>query len=294
MLLCALFPFYAGPYFISLSTTVLTYVTLVAAWNIISGYAGYIFLGSAAFYGTGMYINAVFGKGFTIYGAILLAFSLAFAIGFGLGYPFLRLRGTYFVIATLALSELIKNIITYVEIRYTQTVGRFTVLLPHLQLYYLMLIITVITVLVCAKLRSTKFGLGLLAIKNDEDAAKAMGVPTLLYKLSAFGLSAAIMAAAGAVMGSRVGYIDPTFAFSSNISLFVLVMGYLGQPGNILGGVITATFLALVFEIFLTTGQPYPFGVLLAFILLAAISGKLRTLMHKLSSHLSLLRSRPL
>ena len=269
--LAATAPFILDPYTLALTLSVLTAVTLVASWNIISGYAGYLFLGAAAFYGLGSYVVPLTSNFVNWYLAIPLAGVLCFAVAFVIGIQFLRIRGPYFIIATYAFAELISNVLLYVEEQTTGTIGRYITIRDTHEIYFVALLVAFASVIVASSIKNTKFGLGLLSIKGDEDAAAASGVDTTLYKLLAFGVTAFFMGMAGAAVIPRLGYIDNTIAFSAQISFNTLVMGVLGGAGSILGGTVSAIALKLLFEIFFSSGDPFPYLVALGCLLFIAI-----------------------
>jgi branched-chain amino acid transport system permease protein len=263
--------FLVDPYTLGLMISVLAYVTLVASWNIISGYAGYLFLGAAAFYGLGAYVVPLTSKFVNWYLAIPLAGVICFTVAFVIGIPFLRIRGPYFIIATYAFAELISNVILYLEHQITGTIGRYITIQGTQEIYFAALLVAFLSVIVASSIKDTKFGLGLLSIKGNEDAAAASGVDTTLYKLLAFGVTALFMGMAGAAVIPRLGYIDNTIAFRAQISFNTLVMGILGGAGSILGGVTSAVALSLLFEIFFSSSDPFPYLTALGCLLFVAI-----------------------
>lgn len=263
--------FFVDPYSLALMISVLTAVTLVASWNIISGYAGYVFLGAAAFYGLGAYTVPLTSSFLNWYLAIPLAGAICFAVAFLIGIPFLRIRGVYFIIATYAFAELISNVLLYLEVSLTGTIGRYITIQDTQTIYVVALLVAFASVIVASSIKDTKFGLGLLSIKGDEDAAAASGVNTTLYKLLAFGVTAFFMGMAGAAVIPRLGYIDNTIAFRAQISFNTLVMGILGGAGSILGGTVSAVTLSLLFEIFFSSSDPFPYLIALGCLLFVAI-----------------------
>jgi len=263
--------FLVDPYSLALMISVLAAVAMVASWNVISGYTGYLFLGAAAFYGLGAYVVAIAADTVSWYAAIPLAGAVCFCVAFVIGIPFLRIRGPYFIIATYAFAELISNVLLYLEATFSGTIGRYIETVDTFQIYIAILSVAFASVIVCSAIRQSKFGLGLLSIKGDEDAASASGVNTTLYKLIAFGVTAMFMGMAGAAVIPRLGYIDNTIAFSTRISFKTLVMGVLGGAGSIAGGAVSAVLLSLLFEIFFSSADPFPFLIALGVLLFVAI-----------------------
>lgn len=263
--------FFVDPYMLALMISVLAAVALVASWNIISGYAGYLFLGAAAFYGLGAYVVPLTSDVVSWYVAIPLAGVICFGVAFVIGIPFLRIRGPYFIIATYAIAELISNVLLYLEHTFSRTIGRYITIQDTMEIYVAILLVAFASVMVSSAIRETKFGLGLLSIKGDEDAASASGVNATLYKLIAFGVTAMFMGMAGAAVIPRLGYVDNTIAFSSRISFNTLVMGVLGGAGSVAGGAVSAVVLSLLFEIFFSSAEPFPYLIALGVILFVAI-----------------------
>jgi len=287
--------FFVDPYVLALMISVLATVALVASWNIISGYAGYLFLGAAAFYGLGAYFVALSSNVLSWYAAIPLAGLICFVVAFAIGIPFLRIRGPYFIIATYAVAELISNVLLYMEHTFAGTIGRYVTIQEPLEIYIAILLVAFAAVIVSSSIRHTKFGLGLLSIKGDEDAASASGVNTTLYKLIAFGVTAMFMGMAGAAVIPRLGYVDNTIAFAPRISFNVLVMGVLGGAGSVLGGAVSAVVLSLLFEIFFSSAEPFPFMVALGLVLFVAIffmPGGLAQLFSRISKRIGGARTR--
>ncbi len=273
-------PFAATDYYVSLLLDVLMWIALTESWIILSGYTGYISLGHSAFYGLGAYLMAI-TAGQLPYGLIvILAGLLSSAFAFAIGLPFLRIRGPYFVILTLGLTELTKYVFVNLEIKLGGTVGRVIMMAPDLiTLYYSVLAITTIATVAAYFAKNSRFGMGLLAIKEDEDAANALGVNTILYKLLAFGLSAVFPGMIGAVIALRRSYIDPYTVFSPMVSFQVIVMASLGGVENIGGALLGAVVLTLISEA-LWAQYPYHYMIILGVIMIVIVKFVPKGLVH--------------
>jgi len=232
------------------------YVGLATAWNIMGGYTGYISLGHAAFFGFGAYslglllnhlhIAPGYGPFFLVPVAGLLTALLAVVIG----WVALRTRAATFVIVTIAfmfmLQLLAENLVTLtgggggLGLPYAHDWGGDFFNIPY---YYAMLALAVLAVLVSFTIRRSKFGLGLLAIRDDEDKALAVGVPTRAFKLTAFVISAALVGMIGGVYGYYVTYIYPQFVVDPLIGISMVLMAFLGGLGTLSGPVIGAILL---------------------------------------------------
>lgn len=246
-----IFPRVAPLYQVSLALIVLMSIVLGASWNLISGYTGYISFGHAGFFGIGSYI-----------GALLLAHDLvpwwlaAVLAGVGtalvalpMGALTLRLRGPYFAITMFGLSELLRIITSSWD---TLTGGGSGLYLPLLEDrvsdFYAMGVLAIATVIVSYLVATGEYGLKLLAIREDEVAAQALGINTTWYKTSAFVLSAFFPGVAGAIYARQIGYIDPITVFGVIWSLRALATTMLGGRGTLLGPIVGGVALTLVSE----------------------------------------------
>jgi branched-chain amino acid transport system permease protein len=258
-------------YITVLFITILSFVILTVSWVIFSGPTGYISLAPAAFFGMGMYTAAVFGKQVQFTLLILLAAAICFAFALLVGAVTLRLKGIYFAIFTFGLVFLIQQLLTWAELTFTHTRGRFVVVVDDGTIYYHMLGIFVILMVVAYLLRRSKFGLALESIGQDEDAAAHAGVNVTPLKVIAFAGSSIFMAAAGAALATRVTYIDPGSAFNINYSFFPVLMAIFGGMTNLYGPVIGAAAFAYLEEI-LTTKFPNYYMLTFGLIMVGVIA----------------------
>src|SRR5437588_3932903 len=232
------------------------YVGLSTAWNIMGGYTGYISLGHAAFFGFGAYSLGLLLNHLNIapgYGPFLLvpvAGVLTAVLAVGIGWIALRTRAATFVIVTIAfmfmLQLLAENLVKLtgggggLSLPYSHDWGGDFFNIPY---YYAMLALAVLALLVSWWIRRSKFGLGLLAIRDDEDKALAVGVPTRAFKLTAFVISAALVGMIGSVYGYYVTYIYPQFVVDPLIGISMVLMVFLGGLGTLSGPVLGALIL---------------------------------------------------
>jgi branched-chain amino acid transport system permease protein len=246
-----LYPRAASAYDVTLALTVLLTVTLATSWNIISGFTGYTSFGHAGFFGIGSYVGAllIFRDVMHWIPAMAVAGLGTSAVALAIGYPTLRLRGPYFAITMLGLSELARIVVTAWE---SLTRGGLGVFLPIVRdttpNYYAMLALTVVAVVVSYVVGTSGFGLRLLAIRDDEGAAQAMGIDTTRNKLAAFALSSFFPGAAGAIYARHVGFIDPAAVFAVIWSIRAIATAIVGGQGTILGPIVGAVVLTLVSE----------------------------------------------
>jgi branched-chain amino acid transport system permease protein len=271
----AVVPSLSQTYITVLFITIMSYIILTVAWVLFSGPTGYISLAPAAFFGVGMYTAAIstviFGKDFPLIGMIFLAGLVSFLFAILVGAVTLRLKGIYFAIFTFGLVFLIQQLLTWWEVTFTHTRGRFVVVVDNSTIYYHMLGIFVVLMVVAFLIRRSKFGLALQSIGQDEDAASHAGVNVTPLKVITFALSALFMGAAGAAYATRVTYIDPGSAFNINYSFFPVLMAIFGGMGNLIGPVIGAAAFAYLEET-LTTRFPYYYMLIFGLIMVGVIA----------------------
>jgi branched-chain amino acid transport system permease protein len=233
---------------------VVQYIVLGTAWNILGGYTGYVNFGITAFFAIGAYSTVVLYKlvpALPLPVMIVVGGAMAGLVGLGTGYLTLRLRGVFFSIATLALAVVVQTLITNWDF-----VGgargayvlrpRTAPLIGGEYMQYLFLIMLGLCVLVLSTARAierSSLGFGFAAIRDDEGAAEASGVPTLKLKLLATALSGGFMGMAGAPLPFYVTYLDPTSGFSLNYAVNAIAMPLIGGTSSWLGPVIGAVLV---------------------------------------------------
>jgi len=265
VLACA--PFFAKAYHLALLTSVLCWIGLAISWHFFSGTTKYVSLGSAAFFGIGVYITAIFSKSMPFPLVLVLAAAINFLFALCVGLVTLRLKGIYFAILTFGLAELLNNAILFWEMQVTGTRGRFV---TPIDVYYPILIITFVIIVSILLLRRTKLGLGLRMIGESEDAAIHFGVNTTLYKVLGFAVSSMFMGLLGAAFAPRWGYIDSGIAFNSLYSFMPAIMTLFGGAGRVIGPVVGAIVISLLEEYLLTTFKDY-FMIILGGIMIIII-----------------------
>jgi len=264
-------PFFASRYLLQILLTIVLYAQLVTAWNILSGFTGYLFLGVAAFYGIAGYAYAIISLQVPYIVAIPLVGMLCFVISYAIGMVLLRIRGPYFALASYALVLLFANVVLYYEQTYSRVTGRVVSILPVSTTYMVLLGVAIATIVAAYLIRRSRFGYGLSYIKGNEDLANVVGINVARYKCLAFGICAFFIGLAAAAIVPRGGYIDTTVVFAPAISFNTLVMGVVGGLGSIRGGVLSAVFFSLLFELFGTRANPYPLFVFMGILLMAVI-----------------------
>lgn len=268
------------------SYVVLQFVVLATAWNILGGYAGYVNFGSSAFFALGGYVALFCIKAFDapLLVQILAAATFTGLLGLGIGVLSLRLRGIFFSIATVAVAIIFETIIINVE--YLGGAKGAQLLRPPptapftsytTMLFFVMLSMAVIAVAIARYIENSWIGRGLRAIRDNEEAAECVGVPTLKLKLIATVISGALMGAAGAPLPMYMSFIEPVSAFSLNYSVSALAMPIIGGTSSWLGPVIGALLLGTVQQVVTVTISSelnvLIVGVLLVFFVVAAPDG---------------------
>ncbi|MFH1950491.1 MAG: branched-chain amino acid ABC transporter permease [Pseudomonadota bacterium] len=269
-------PLYAQPYLVILLTTVFMYVVLTLSWAIFSGPTRYISLASAAFFGVGVYLSAILGQALPLPLVIAFGGLVSFILALFIGLLTLRLRGMYFIIFTFGVSELIRHFMLWWETNFTGTVGRFVVAVDQTAVYYVMLVIFVMTLLTAHLMRRSKFGLALRSIGEQEEAALHIGINVTHLKAITFAISAFFMGAAGAIMATRWTYIDPSIAFNPLSSFMPVLMAIFGGTGRLYGPILGAAILAFLEEVLITKFTYYYmllFGIILIVVILFLPNG---------------------
>jgi branched-chain amino acid transport system permease protein len=248
--------FITNEYFFFAAYQVLQFVVLATAWNILGGYTGYTNFGVAAFFALGAYTAVVLHKLTSVPVPVMMLVGgcVAAIIGLGMGYLTLRLKGVFFAIATLAMAIVAQTLI--VNWDYVGGSRGIYIIRPETAplfgggyveyLYSLMLILAWIAVAVARTIERSQLGLGLAAIRDDEVAAEAGGVPTLKLKLIATTLSGALMGMAGAPLPYYVTYLDPTSSFSLSYAVNSVAMPLIGGTTMWLGPVVGALLLGTI------------------------------------------------
>jgi len=247
----AALPLYGSDVVIQFGINTLLLAVLAQGWNIIGGYAGYASFGNSAFYGLGSYGVGIamvqWGLPFPV--GMIFGVVLAVVFAFCLGIPVLRLRGHYFAIATLALAQVMSAIVSNISLA-GQNIGLVLPPLNNDRLFYeLSLGLLVIATLTIFWLTRSRFGFGLIAIRENEEGAAVMGVNTTLYKVLAFALSGVFTALAGGIHAYWITFLDPESAFDISLNVKMIIMAVFGGPGTVFGPVVGAFALSAVSEV---------------------------------------------
>ena len=254
-------PWFVTTYQTNILISFLLYVVLGLGLNVIVGVAGLLFLGHAAFYAIGAYsyalLNQYFGVGFWI--ALPIGGLLAALAGVALAFPVLRLRGDYLAIVTLGFGEIVRLLLE----NFSDITGgpsgvsniprpalldmQLTVAGANIYIYYIVLALALITIVAVSRLKDSRIGRALQALREDEVACEAMGIDRVGVKLMAFGLGTAWAGFAGVVFAAKTTFINPA-SFTFFESAIILSIVVLGGMGSNLGVILGAAFLVLLPE----------------------------------------------
>jgi branched-chain amino acid transport system permease protein len=245
-------PLVADNYVLSVLIPLAMFTGLAYAWNIVSGYTGYLSFGQVTFFGVGAYTAAllIIGRHVAWPLAALAGGMLAALVSMPLGWIMLRLRGPYFAIGMLGLSRIAERLAFAWEP--VTDGGRGLYLPPVLDLgtvYWAVMLVAVVLVGITALLDNSRLGLRLLAIREDEGGADNLGINTTLAKLEAFVLSAFFPGVLGGIYAWHVSYVDPVTAFSTQMDLTAIVAVLLGGAGTVWGPLIGGVTLSLLGEV---------------------------------------------
>jgi branched-chain amino acid transport system permease protein len=257
---------------LNLIILIFLYVILASSWNILGGYTGQTSLGHAAFFGLGtLATRLLWIKGIPLIPSLLAGGSLAVVFALIIGIPAFKLKGVYFAIGTLALAQILNvtvgNLYPMIAALPVESLATYQ-LAPR---YYLFLVLAVLMVGLAYLLVNSRLGLGMMAVREQEDAAESLGVSALRHKLLALAVSAFMAGLAGGAFAYyHVSYYYQ-FPFTPVWSLDTLTMVYIGGQGTILGPVIGAVFFVLIKEFLaLNVGEYHlvVFGLLFVLVVL--------------------------
>ncbi|WP_435771334.1 branched-chain amino acid ABC transporter permease [Nocardioides sp. SYSU DS0651] len=251
----------ANPFILSVGVVIMSYAVLATSWNYVGGFTGYMSLGHAAYSGLGGYATGliIIHSDINPWVALLLGGLLVAAIAVPVGIASLRVRGASFVIVSIALVLILLLVF--------QSWGEFTggsnglrvprpfgpdVLRPeqHERFFYLHAALLAVALLGWWLIDRSRFGIGLKAIREDEDKAQALGVPTFNYKLVAFVISAFLTALGGGLYALWFGFLDPIFQFSILVGSYMVLMSLLGGIRSLFGPLLGAVIVGYALEFF--------------------------------------------
>ena len=248
--LAAALPFVNTGYGLSLGVTIAMYTVLSTSWALFSGPTHYISLATAAFFGLGMYIVGGGLEKFSFPVLVLIAAGVGALLAGLVGLATLRLSGVYFVIFTLGLAELIRQLVTWVQTTMGTSSGLYVLTnVDEKMIYWELLVLAAFVYLIGWWINRSRLGFALRIIGNNEDVAKHSGINTALVKVFLFMISGSIAAMTGALLAPRWTYIEPTIAFSPMLSFLVVIMALIGGAHRLWGPILGVVPFALVWDL---------------------------------------------
>lgn len=248
----------ANNYVISLLTLILLYIIMSCSLNLLVGYTGQMSMGVAAFFGIGAYVVAYFGTTLQLPLVLCIVLATVTAFGFGilLGVPSCKLNAIYLCFTTIAFTNIMRLVFTnWVEV--TGGTNGFRGIrsfmiggekMTKLQLYYVVLVVTVLCVAILYRMIHSKTGRAFRAVKGNPIAAESMGINVNMYKMLSFATCGAFAGLAGAFYAIQVGYVSPE-AFTTTMSIKILTMCVLGGLGNFYGAAVGAVIIGVGTEL---------------------------------------------
>lgn len=243
----ALIPQFASGYVLSVSVNVAMYAVLCTAWAMFSGPTHYISLATAAFFGIGTYTVGLGLDALPFPLLVLIAGGAAALLAAVVGFATLRLSGVYFVIFTLGLAELVRQVVTWLQTSFTTSVGLYVFTdFREQHILWMLLGMAALVYFTSWAIGRSRLGFAMRVIGNDETVAKHSGINTARAKVLLFVISGAFIGMVGAILAPRFAYVEPPSAFNTMISFQVVIMALLGGTKRIWGplvGVIPFTIL---------------------------------------------------
>lgn len=243
----AMIPFADDGYYLSLCVNIAMYAVLCTAWTLFSGPTHYISLATAAFFGVGTY-SVGLGIDTLPFPLLILIAAVASSVLAGLvGLATLRLSGVYFVIFTLGLAELVRQVVTWLQVNFVGSVGLYVFTdFGEKHIFWMLLALAAVVYLTGWLVNRSRLGFAMRIIGNDETVARHVGIDVARSKVILFMISGAFIGITGAILAPRFAYVEPPSAFNPVISFQVVIMALLGGTGRLwapLLGVIPFTIL---------------------------------------------------
>jgi branched-chain amino acid transport system permease protein len=245
----ATLPLFDQGYYLSLALNMVMYAALCTAWALFSGPTHYVSLATAAFFGLGTYAVGL-GLDHMPFPVLVLIGGAVAAITAGLvGAATLRISGVYFVIFTFGLAELVRQLVSYTQIKLTSKMGLYVFTdFTEQHIYWMLLALTTVVFVTGWLINRSRLGFAMQIIGNDETVARHSGIDTAKLKIILFMISGAFIGMAGAILAPRYAYIEPPAAFNPMISFLVVIMALLGGTRRLWGPLVGVIPFTLVME----------------------------------------------
>ena len=278
MIVLAILPGYIAAYYTTLLSSIFMYAIITISWATFCGPTGYVSLTAAAFFGIGMYATAILGEALPLPLVIFLGGIGSFLFALVVGLASLRIKGIFFSMFTLGLSEGLRHFINWWEIRIVGRVGRWIISADNMTIYYTIFIIFLMTLLTSYIIRISKYGLALQTIGDEEQAADHIGINVNAIKIITFAITSFWIGATGAIVVTQWSYVDTSTAFDASYSFMPILMALFGGIEQIYGWILGAVVFTILAELLLTE-FPYHymliFGIVIISVLLFFPSGLL-------------------
>lgn len=245
----AVLPLFDQGYYLALALNIVLYAALCTAWTLFSGPTHYISLATAAFFGLGTYTVGL-GLDHWPFPVLVFAGGAAAAVLAGLvGAATLRISGVYFVIFTFGLAELVRQVVSYAQIKLSSRMGLYVFTdFTEKHIYWMLLALTVLVFITGWLINRSRFGFAMQIIGNDETVARHSGINTARLKIILFMVSGALIGMAGAILAPRYAYVEPPSAFNPMISFLVVIMALLGGTRRLWGPLVGVIPFTLVMD----------------------------------------------
>ena len=244
--ICALLPFSGSGYWLSIGVTIAMFTVLATSWALFSGPTHYISLATAAFFGVGTYVTGLGFETLPFWSLIAIAGGIGAVLAALVGLATLRLSGVYFVIFTLGLAELVRQVTTWFQNKSGQKGLYVLTDITEADIYWMLLSLATAVFLTGWLIGRSRLGFALRIIGDDETVAVHSGINSALSKVLLFMVPGSVAAMTGAILAPRYVYIEPSLAFAPMLSFQVVIMALLGGAGRLWGtlvGVIPFTLL---------------------------------------------------
>jgi branched-chain amino acid transport system permease protein len=296
VLAAALLPLFDQGYYLAIALNMVLYAALCTAWSLFSGPTHYVSLATAAFFGLGTYAVGL-GLDYMPFPVLVLIGGVVAAVLAGLvGAATLRISGVYFVIFTFGLAELVRQLVSYAQVKLSSRMGLYVFTdFTEKHIYWMLLALTVVVFVTGWLINRSRLGFAMQIIGNDETVARHSGIDTAKLKIILFMISGAFIGIAGAILAPRYSYVEPPAAFNPMISFLVVIMALLGGTRRLWGplvGVIPFTIVMDIVSVRFPNDTSIVIGIaflVIVYLLPDGITGRLE----QLSAHLRKTRTEP-
>lgn len=250
-ILAALIPYVADGYWMSIAVTIAMYTALATSWALFSGPTHYISLASGAFFGIGGYLvaTAMSDYNLSFWLMLIVAPVVSAVVAALIGFATLRLSGVYFVIFTLGLAEMVRNLVSWIQNNFLGSRGLYVLTdFTEDHIYWMLLAVCLAIFLFGWWLSRNKLGFALNIIGNDEEVAKHVGINTALSKVILFTSTGFFGALVGVIIAPRYSYIEPNQVFSPELSFLVVIMALLGGAHRLWGPLVGVIPFTMIWE----------------------------------------------